>query len=324
MADRGGSATAVDRRVEGITDAVKGKWAHYILTKSYDEATNTVTFKSYVNGEYKPGNKEDSITNENVVDPLASENITNMIFGIGGCPSNANEIFKGDIAEFKVHNYELTEEEIKANFENGMATRYYTPEFTDASSTEKQLDVSQATFNFDSAFTMGDYDSVQIINKNTDEALSPEDFSVNVSPDKKSFTLAFTKYFKYGDVFKIGTYSASALKSYNYFNITKGDIEVEVDEAYDTLSKIKTAGKVKFSVINTGTLGKECKYSVVARDNNGASISYAGANQTFAIGNTPKEIPLTNLTNANEVIIYIWEKIGNNLIPVVNTPISIK
>lgn len=88
----------------------EGVWAHYVVTREYNEATSTWTTRGYVNGE--------QVSNTaNLTKEMSKYTGAESWLAIGGATgADSERSFIGDIADFKLYTKALSADEVAANY----------------------------------------------------------------------------------------------------------------------------------------------------------------------------------------------------------------
>lgn len=297
-------------RTNGVV--TNGVWTHAVITREFDSAADTVSYKGYINGEL--------IGSGVVSDTSALSDSGAMKFGsIGGGADG----YTGGFSCIKIYDKILSDTDVLKNYENEKSL-YTSPVFVPVSGEISKTE-GEIVMRTESGFNVSDILSKGIT---VTDAQTGEKFlnASAVQTGGDEFTVKFGQYVKYGDSIRI---SSPYKDAYNFVNVTKGTSSAEI-KLYNAenreISTIEGQNRIKAMIKLKNSADTSCdyRYAVIARAENNAAIC-AKSGEISVSGDSTENVveTLSDLENVKNIWLCVWEKNGSALIPIYAMPKTI-
>lgn len=309
-------------RQDGISSTAQkdGEWMHLVLTRAWDEEAKKITLKAYVNGVSLSTSAGQSMggTKTNMTTP-GDPSDASYYFGYSVMHGNPKrDGYRGGLAELRVYNKIMTAAEISQNY-NEFKTKYAPKPFGLKDEETFKRGTKGLSYQM-----LGGNSAVNDIT--VTDALTGKPFNAKVTATEDGFDISFNQYLKYGQTLKLNSPSLNASVSET---VSKGNSEISAELYNSDLTLVteldgSNSYKINLTVKNKAT-SQDYKYIVVARDENGASVSsHSGTISVASVEDENNDFfTITDTKEAKEISIYVWESTEGMLIPVYGSPIKI-
>lgn len=307
-------------RQDGIASTAQrnGEWMHLVLTRAWDEDAKKITLKAYMNGLSLSASAGQSMsgTKTNMTTP-GDPSDASYYFGCSVMHGNLKrDGYRGGLAELRVYNKIMTETEISQNY-NEFKTKYAPKPFGLKDGETFKRETKGLSYQM-----LGGNSAVNDIT--ITDALTGKPFNAKVTATEDGFDISFNQYLKYGQTLKLNSPSLNASVSET---VSKGNSEISAELYNSDLTLVteldgSNSYKINLTVKNKAA-SQDYKYIVVARDENGASVSSHSGSISVASDENNDFFTITDTKEAKEISIYVWESTEGMLIPVYGSPIKI-
>ncbi|MDY3928835.1 MAG: LamG-like jellyroll fold domain-containing protein [Clostridia bacterium] len=287
-------------------------WVQLVFQRRYNKDKKECTYLTYMNAK---------LVNEVTTSyELAEEYST---FYIGG-NSNIAQQYLGSMGKFALYSGELTLDDIGSLY-NSQKDYYVEPQFYEESG---NVNINTTNLKFNSTGTLDFNDlkesNIDLINASTGESIKTK----LVSKSDTMFEINLSKYLDYNTRYKI---SLMDKKAYMFFLSDKCDTIYDFklyDKQFNMLDNFVQSDSYicRLDLKNNSQKEKTYEYMIVFKNDKNQQVKTVFS-KDIKIGSNDSECKyetVSDVKDAKQVYLYLWERVGESLIPIDNIPYIIK